>query len=94
MSGNKGHIPQRSCVVCGNKTAKEELLRLVATPPGAVKVDLTGKLPGRGAYVCRDGVCTQGPLKRSRLEFALRMSMNEEGWASLLSSIHPPAVAT
>jgi predicted RNA-binding protein YlxR (DUF448 family) len=32
-------------------------LRIVRTPDGTVAVDPTGRLPGRGAYVCDDPAC-------------------------------------
>ena len=56
MAKNK-HIPLRTCVSCGKKTAKRELLRIVATPSVGIVVDSSGRVNGRGAYVCRDGDC-------------------------------------
>ena len=47
-------IPLRSCVVTGEKLDKRELLRIVRSKDGEVKVDLTGKMNGRGAYIKRD----------------------------------------
>ncbi len=87
MTVRRRHVPERSCVICGNKTAKRELLRIVATPQGAVKVDKTGKLPGRGAYICISGACAPDRLKRGRLEHALRASMSDADWNNLLSSL-------
>jgi uncharacterized protein len=47
------HIPLRMCVACRQRRPKGELLRLLLTPEG-FQLDPTGKLPGRGAYVCPD----------------------------------------
>lgn len=47
-------IPMRSCVVTREKLKKEELIRIVRTKELEVKVDLTGKLNGKGAYLKRD----------------------------------------
>ncbi|MCI0441006.1 MAG: YlxR family protein [Chloroflexi bacterium] len=87
MTVRRRHVPERSCVICGKKTSKRELLRIVATPQGAVTVDKSGKLPGRGAYVCIGGECAPDRLKRGRLEHALRASISDENWNSLLSSL-------
>ena len=48
----KRHIPERTCVTCGSKKPKRELVRIASSPEGQVSVDVTGKAPGRGAYVC------------------------------------------
>lgn len=44
----------RSCVITREKFPKGELLRIVRTPEGEVKIDLTGKMNGRGAYIKKD----------------------------------------
>ena len=87
MKGGKRHEPLRSCVVCGNKTTKRELVRVAATQQGAVAVDPTGRLPGRGAYICADGKCAQGRLRKGRVEYALRRPLTDEEWAGVASSI-------
>lgn len=87
MKGGKRHEPLRSCVVCGNKTTKRELVRVTATRQGAVAVDPTGRLPGRGAYICADGKCSQGKLRKSRVEYALRKPLTDQDWARVTSSI-------
>jgi predicted RNA-binding protein YlxR (DUF448 family) len=87
MSARTRHTPLRSCVVCGRKTGKSDLLRIVAVPDGPVTVDPTGKLAGRGAYVCNDGRCSDEPLRKSRLDHALRRRSKEEDWARIDSSL-------
>ena len=47
-------VPLRSCVITKEQLPKQELLRIVRTPFGEVKVDETGKLNGRGAYIKRE----------------------------------------
>jgi predicted RNA-binding protein YlxR (DUF448 family) len=48
------------------------MVRIVRTPPGNVVVDTTGKLAGRGAYLCRRAACWESGLRRSALERALK----------------------
>ena len=47
-------IPLRTCVVTKEKYPKMELLRVVRTPEGEIKVDITGKMNGKGAYIKKD----------------------------------------
>lgn len=47
-------IPMRMCSVTRERFPKQELLRVVRTPENEVKVDLTGKLNGHGAYIRKD----------------------------------------
>lgn len=47
-------IPMRTCVVSREKLPKMELIRIVRTPSNEVKIDLTGKLNGKGAYLKKD----------------------------------------
>ena len=44
-------IPMRKCVVTQQRLPKKELVRVVRTPDGEIKVDATGKMNGRGAYL-------------------------------------------
>lgn len=47
-------IPMRMCSVTRERFPKQELLRIVKTPDNQVKIDLTGKLNGHGAYIKKD----------------------------------------
>ncbi len=50
-------IPMRMCIGCREMKPKRELIRVVKTPEGEIKLDTTGKLNGRGAYVCPSKEC-------------------------------------
>lgn len=60
-------IPLRTCVVSKEKLPKQELLRVVKTPEGEVKIDLTGKLNGRGAYIKKDLTVLEKAIKSKLL---------------------------
>ena len=68
----KRHIPQRSCIACGRKAPKADLLRVVRTPEGAVRADPAGRSNGRGAYLCRQAICWEKGVARRALERSLR----------------------
>ena len=45
-------IPQRTCMGCNEKKDKKELIRIVKNKEKDISIDLTGKMEGRGAYIC------------------------------------------
>lgn len=51
---------------------KRDLVRVVRTPDGDIGIDPTGKMNGRGAYLCRDWSCLRAALKRKGLERAFK----------------------
>ncbi len=71
-------IPIRTCVACRTSGEKKSLIRIVRTSKGQVVVDATGKLPGRGAYLCASAECFRRAVKEKRLSKALRTEVPEE----------------
>ena len=63
--------PLRMCVVCREMKEKSELLR-VAKKDGEFSLDISGKLPGRGAYICREGNCCEKFEKQRSFERAFK----------------------
>lgn len=61
-------IPMRRCLGCMEMKPKAELVRVVRNKEGEISLDLTGKKPGRGAYVCRDTECLKKARKAKRIE--------------------------
>lgn len=80
-------IPNRMCVGCQSSKAKKELLRVVRTPDGDIRIDGTGKLAGRGAYICPDSACFAKAYKEKRLERALKHEVGKEIYEDLVSHI-------
>ena len=64
-------VPTRTCVACRTPRPKRDLVRIVRTPDGRVVLDETGRLAGRGAYVCRTASCLTIANTRSALSRAL-----------------------
>ena len=71
-------IPQRMCVGCREMKEKRQLIRVVRTPEGELKIDKTGKHPGRGAYLCPQTACLAKALKSKGLERAFQMPISSE----------------
>lgn len=85
----KKKIPLRKCSGCGEMKPKKELIRVVKAPDkkdengnvtesGEVSLDLTGKKPGRGAYVCRSTQCLAKARKAGRFERAFSCKIPED----------------
>jgi uncharacterized protein len=64
--------PERSCVGCRQMRPKGQLIRLVCDPRGQLLLDASGKLPGRGAYLCAQRPCAEQAVKGARLREAFR----------------------
>lgn len=67
----------RMCVVCRQMKSKEELLRITKYE-GSYTVDLSGKLPGRGAYICKKGDCKEKFEAKKAFERAFKGAVPNE----------------
>jgi predicted RNA-binding protein YlxR (DUF448 family) len=77
------HVPQRTCVVCRGQFDKRRLTRVVRAPGGVV-VDPTGKLSGRGAYLCDQAACWDKALRHPGI---LNSALNAQVTDSELAAI-------
>lgn len=77
------HVPVRTCIVCRQERSKRDLIRIVRTPDETVRIDPTGKLAGRGAYLCRARSCWEQALQGQRLGAALKASLSAADLAEL-----------
>lgn len=80
------HVPVRTCVVCREKGEKRQLTRIVRASDG-VQVDLPGKHPGRGAYLCDNAQCWQQALQSKVLDKALKMTLMDEDRKRLMQAM-------
>ena len=71
-------IPLRQCLGCREMKPKRELVRVVRSPEGAVSLDLKGKAPGRGAYVCRNPECLRKALRAQAIARSLSVEIPPE----------------
>jgi len=80
-------IPLRMCTGCMEMKPKKELVRVVKNKEGEVSMDLTGKKPGRGAYICRSIDCLEKAFKSKRLEKNLETKISEELYENLKGEV-------
>ena len=75
--------PQRTCMGCNLKKDKKDLIRIVKNKENEINVDKTGKLQGRGAYICKDEKCLEKAKKTKRLDRVLEMKIPDEIYGKL-----------
>ena len=68
---------------CNAKKTKKELIRIVKTKDGIICIDKTGRLEGRGAYICNCVECLEKVIKSKKLEKALEIIIPEEVYQNL-----------
>ena len=76
-------IPQRQCVGCREMKNKKDLIRVVRSPEGYVSLDFSGKLPGRGAYVCKNAECLAKAKKSRALDRAFSAEIPPEVYSRM-----------
>jgi predicted RNA-binding protein YlxR (DUF448 family) len=74
----KKKIPLRKCTGCGEMKPKKELVRVVKTPEDEVLMDLTGRVNGRGAYICPNAQCLKIARKSKRIERSFQMQIPDK----------------
>ena len=75
--------PVRTCVACREGKPKAEMLRVVRTPDGEIKIDPTGKCAGRGAYVCNEPSCVGKCVKKRIFDKVFGVRLSDEDYASI-----------
>lgn len=71
-------VPLRKCLGCEQNKSKKELIRIVKIPEGEILIDLTGKVNGRGAYICNKRDCFKKAIKSNRISRSLEVGIPKE----------------
>ena len=82
----------RTCIGCGIRSDKAALMRIVRTEDGVV-YDATGRLPGRGAYVC-SRECLQKAIGSHKLSRALKCSIERSDIGQVGADVEQASAAT
>ena len=77
------NIPQRTCMGCNEKKDKNQLIRIVKNKDNEICIDKTGKMAGRGAYICNDIYCLENVIKSKRLNKVLEINISDEIYEGL-----------
>ena len=76
-------MPQRTCMGCNEKKDKKDLIRIVKNKENQIAIDRTGKMEGRGAYICDKVECLEKVIKSKRLERVLEHKIDDEIYNNL-----------
>lgn len=79
----KNNFKLRKCIVCGQQKTKEDLIRIVKDKDGNINIDHSGKMNGRGAYICKQGTCIQESIDKKILNKNLRVKVPNEIYGEL-----------
>lgn len=71
-------VPMRQCVGCRELRNKKDLLRILKTPDNNVIFDDTGRMNGRGAYICPSVECLKKARRTKAIERSLDISIPDE----------------
>ena len=80
---NTKKIPMRKCLGCSESFPKKELIRIVLTPENELKMDASGRVNGRGCYICKKDECLKKAIKSRAVEKALKTEVSEDVIESL-----------
>ena len=71
-------IPMRKCIGCNEMKDKKSLVRIVRNNEGVINIDTVGKMPGRGAYICKCTDCFDAAVKAKRLERSFKTKLPDD----------------
>ncbi len=80
-------LPSRTCMGCNTKKLKKELIRIVKNKEGKISIDKTGKMQGRGAYICDNIECLKKAINSKRLEKCFETKIDETIYEELKNTI-------
>ncbi len=80
--------PMRMCVACRQMNPKKSMIRIVRSGDGIVSADSTGRMPGKGAYICRNIDCLVKARKTGSLRRALDTEIPEAVYEELKNSVN------
>lgn len=76
-------IPLRTCIACREEKPKKDMLRIVKSADGEINLDFSGKLAGRGAYICGSESCIKKLNKYKLLNKAFSADVSAEVYARI-----------
>ncbi len=77
------NILQRTCIGCNTKKDKNDLIRIIKNKQGIITIDKTGKMQGRGAYICNNIACLENAKKKRKLEKSFSCKIDENIYEDL-----------
>ena len=83
-------VPQRQCIGCRESKDKKELIRIVKTKEGEILLDRSGRLNGRGAYLCDSRECFEKARRSNALNRTFKMNVQAEVYDEIERLFYDP----
>ncbi len=80
-------IPMRRCVGCREMKEKRVLIRVVRNQEGRIAVDPSGRMNGRGAYLCRNSACFEKARKARALSREFSAEIADEVYQDIIGQL-------
>ncbi len=80
--------PLRKCVVSQERFNKAELIRVVCSKDGVVKIDVTGKAHGRGLYLQKDLEIIKLARKKNIIAKIFKIEVDAQIYDELEEIVH------
>lgn len=81
-------LPQRTCIGCNTKKDKKDLIRIVKNKNEQINIDITGKMDGRGIYICKNEECLNKAIKNKRISRTFEMEISNTIYDNLRKFIN------
>lgn len=77
----------RLCIGCGAQKPKKEMVRIVKTAQDEIFLDSSGRMNGRGAYICKNGECIARAEKTRGLERSFKIAIGRDVYKRLMQEM-------
>ncbi len=78
-------IPMRTCISCKQCKPKKDLIRIVKNNDDFL-LDKSGKLNGRGAYICNNRECIEKLIKNKLLNKTFKQNISQDVYDKIKES--------
>lgn len=82
-----GHVPIRTCLGCGTRAPKAEMLRIVLDADGQLTPDVAQRCAGRGGYLHHQPTCRSGFAARKGIVRSLKVTADRAARAAFVAKI-------
>lgn len=83
----KRKVPLRKCTGCQEMKNKKDLIRIVKSKESEYLIDLTSKMAGRGAYICKNLQCFEKAFKSKGIERSFKAQVPKEIYEKLRNEL-------
>lgn len=80
-------LHMRRCIACMQSKPKNELYRIVRCSDSIVRFDSTGKMSGRGTYICSID-CLNKAIKTKKISKEFDLNISQENYQSILDDFN------